>query len=146
MQRVSLSPSADPPRRGPPADWGDRPWADSAEAGRALRNEPVHRNRGGVKFGAEVFLQDRVQALTALISTNVRLGLEAAPHPLMRGDVFNDALDLLCQTAMAQWAAIEQIAVGPLAPLATPAGLMKVAWGTFQAQLLSWLSTRCKTE
>lgn len=48
--------------------------------------------RGGIKFGEEVFLQDKTKGLTALISLKVRLGEEEASHPLVRGDTYNTEL------------------------------------------------------
>jgi hypothetical protein len=51
-----------------------------------------HTKRGGIKFGDEVFLQDKTKALTSLISSKVRLGEEEASHPLNRGDTYNEEL------------------------------------------------------
>lgn len=103
-------------------------------------------NRGGVKFGSEVLVQDKAANLTALVSANLRLGLEAASHPVVRGDTQKTALEALCDANVAQWTAIETAAVGPLAPLAAPALAMKTAWTTFKATLAGALSTKVKTE
>lgn len=130
--------------------------------------------RGGIKFGDEVFLMDAAQGLTALISAKVRLGEEEASHPLMRGDTFNQQLDTyltaektyltavntLATASIAAWTALEAAATGLLAPLATPFMQHRQAWQTFAPQIVtyqsavnalssaasSWLSTKCRTE
>ena len=50
-------------------------------------------NRAGIKWGPVIWILDKTQDLIALVSSNVRLGEEAAPHPVMRGDTYNQQLD-----------------------------------------------------
>jgi hypothetical protein len=116
--------------------------------------------RGGIKFGEEVLLFDRELAILALISENVRLGEEAASHPVIRGDSFNsefstflDGLSALATQMEATFAALAAAATGPLAPLATAFGQGQAAWATFKPKpaalksaATSWLSTRVRTE
>ena len=123
-----------------------------------FRSDPT--NRGGVKFGAEVFLQDRAKALTALISAALRLGLEDASHPVVRGDTFNDALDAyladeeaLATAAIAGYLALETASTGLLAALNPGFKALKEAWTAYKPAVTafknaapSWLSTRVKTE
>lgn len=46
-------------------------------------------NRGGIKFGPVVVTFDQTQDLLALVASNVRLGIEGATHPVLRGDTYN---------------------------------------------------------
>jgi len=117
-------------------------------------------SRGGIKYGKEVFLQDKEKALTALISGKVRLGEENCAHPLVRGDTFNEKLSTYltaCKSVadknVAQFTALSTAAVGPLAPLKAAFDLLVTAWTehsaavvTFKAELDTWLSTKCRTE
>lgn len=123
-----------------------------------FRSDPT--NRGGVKFGAEVLLQDRAKALTALISAALRLGLEDATHPVVRGDTLNDALtqyltaeEALAEENVTQFAALAAAAAGLLAPLKQPFEDLATAWGVYKGEVTTfknaapgWLSTRVKTE
>lgn len=118
-------------------------------------------NRGGVKFGEEVLLQDRLKKLSALISANVRLGFEDASHPLIRGDTFNAQLEayLTAEEALAtenayQFGELASVCTAPpLSPLEAKFTALQTAWttygsavSTFKGALSTWLSTRCKTE
>lgn len=46
-------------------------------------------NRSGIKFGPVVTTFDQTQDLLALVASNVRLGVEGATHPVLRGDTYN---------------------------------------------------------
>jgi len=85
--------------------------------------------RGGVKFGDEVFLQDKKKALTALISGKVRLGEEEASHPLVRGDTYNQELEIYLTGEGAYLIAENALAGNE----ATFWGAMKTALQTWQA-------------
>lgn len=103
--------------------------------------------RGGIKFGNAVLLIDSKTDVLALISPNVRLGTEAASHPVVRGDTYNSDLDAYLaavDAALAAWAAVPP--GGAEAALAAYATAVKSAISTFRGAASGWLSTRVKTE
>lgn len=85
------------------------------------------QNRGGIKFGSEVFLQDKKLARTALISAAVRLGEEAASHPLMRGDTFNTQLETFL-TALDVYLTAENTYTGQVGAYHTAEKAIWTAW------------------
>lgn len=74
------------------ARWTSARYTKQDKIPEEFQSNPT--KRGGIKFGKEVFLQDKAKALTALISEKVRLGEEDCTHPLVRGDTYNTQLDL----------------------------------------------------
>lgn len=103
-------------------------------------------DRGGIKFGDEVLLQDRDAGLTALVSSALRLGEENASHPLTRGDNLNSALNNLAD-ALDIFANGVNAQVSPLAPgIGAVCTALQGAVATFKAALPGALSTKCKTE
>lgn len=98
--------------------------------------------RGGIKFGDEVFLQDKTKNLTSLISENVRLGEEEASHPLNRGDTYNDQLGIFLDALNVYIAAIQGFAD----PSGTATNTLTAAINAFKTARDTWLSTKCKTE
>ncbi len=105
-----------------------------------FQSDPL--KRGGIKFGDEVFLQDKTLNLSSLISENVRLGEEAASHPLNRGDTYNEQLVLFLDALTAYITAIQAIAD----PAGTATNALKAAIAAFKLAKETWLSTKCKTE
>lgn len=117
-------------------------------------------NRGGVKFGDVVLLLDSGQDIFGVVSTQVRLGTEAATHPVIRGDTYNQQLDTflsqlntLATNSVTQYGVLAAASTGPLAPLAAGFGALATGWTTFAAAIAvfkgaaaTWLSTRVKTE
>ena len=87
-------------------------------------------SRGGLKVGGEVLLFDEAQGVTAVVSSNVRLGEESASHPVVRGDTLNSALDAFL-TSMAA---------------ASSFGQINTAATTLKGLLSTWLSSKVKTE
>jgi hypothetical protein len=73
------------------ARWTSARYTKQDKIPEEFQSNPT--KRGGIKFGKEVFLQDKAKALTALISGKVRLGEEDCTHPLVRGDTYNTQLD-----------------------------------------------------
>lgn|GEM_PF-6291672 len=117
-------------------------------------------NRAGIKFGPVIVTLDQTQDLLAMVSSNVRLGEEAASHPVMRGDTYNQQLDAyltavntLASTNVTEFTALAAASTGVLAPLASSFTNLATAWATFQSAIAtfkgaesSWLSTKVKTE
>lgn len=153
--------------------WVGMLYSNEDEIPTEFQSDPT--NRGGVKFGDEVFLQDKAQALTALISAAVRLGEETASHPLVRGDTFNAAWEtwmsaletyLTAESTLASsnatnFASIAAACtVSPLTALKAFFEALAQAWTdhgsavsnfasattTWKGAKNSWLSTKCKTE
>jgi len=153
--------------------WVGMLYSDEDQIPAEFRSDPV--NRGGIKFGEEVFLQDKVKALTALISAALRLGEEGATEAVMRGDAWNSAWDTWV-SALDQYLSAEVTcanitatnfqalatasAVPPLTPLQPLFQALATAWTNFGAaipgfqtatstrkgQKQTWLSTKVKTE
>lgn len=104
-------------------------------------------NRGALKLGETLLLLDKAQKIAALIAENVRLGTEAASHPLVRGDTFNSQLDVFLTSLKAAFDTLVLAAAAPPLDALKPgfqAG--SLAAQTLKAQLDTWLSTRVKTE
>lgn len=137
-----------------------------------FRSNPTQRM--GIKVRGGTILFDRVQQLLALISAKLRLGIEGATHPVMRGDTYNQSLDTWLEAMIlfldaastlttansTQFTALQTAAIGTLAPLAAAFGALASAWTTFGAAiatfktatttrksaLSTWLSTMVNTE
>lgn len=117
-------------------------------------------NRGGIRFGDDVLLMDKTLKIFALISSKVRLGEEAASHPVVRGDTYNtelstflDALTALAGGMKAAFTTLSGISVGVLGPLKPGFDAAITAWtafepapAAFKATANTWLSTKVKTE
>ncbi len=153
--------------------WVGMLYSSKDEIPTEFQSDPT--NRGGVKFGDEVFLQDKTQALTALISAMVRLGEETASHPLVRGDTWNTAWETWVSALETYLSAESTLAsanatnftsiaaactVSPLTALKSFFEALALAWTnhgsavstfasattTWKGQKETWLSTKCRTE
>lgn len=145
-------------------------------------NDPVpsefqtdYPNRAGIKFGNIVVTFDKSQDILALVSGNVRLGEEAASHPVMRGDTYNSEeatlfnswttylgqVSTLASTNATNFTALAaECTAPPLTPLGAKFTALATAWTTFGTQVATlssaistflgnqntWLSTKVKTE
>lgn len=98
-------------------------------------------NRGGIKFGDEVFVQDKEQKLSAIVSENVRLGNELATEPLVLGNKFKTELTTYLGEVSAACAAFTTPANGPAF-----AAAFKLAVDKLLTELDSMLSSVSKTE
>lgn len=145
----------------PAARWRAVLYTDKDAIPAEFKTNPA--KRGGIKFGAGVLLFDKLLDLLALVSSNVRLGTEAASHPLLRGDAFSDDLGTFLDAVttfqnavkipIGVWAALTPgipattdmfIAYAVAVDAALVTFLSDVA--SFKAARAAWLSTRCKTE
>lgn len=140
------------------AKWRGVLYTDTDTIPTEFSSDPT--NRGGIKFGNHTIVFEKAKDLLALISPAVRLGVEAASHPVMRGDTFNTALDTyltavdaLAQGNITNFGTLAAASTGSLSPLAAGFGAQVTTWTTFKAaaasfkgQLNTWLSTRVKTE
>lgn len=129
------------------ARWSSARYTEKDAIPEEFQSDPT--NRGGIKYGVEVFLQDKTKKLTALISGKVRLGEEDATHPLVRGDTYNTQLETYltaeaawvqavsaylttCQTCadanVTQYEALATACTGPLVPLKVAFEALKAAW------------------
>lgn len=75
------------------ARWRACLYSDKDAIPEEFLSDPT--KRGGIKFGDnKLILFEKTKDLVALISNNVRLGEEDCTHPLVRGDTYNEQLDL----------------------------------------------------
>lgn len=138
------------------ARWSGARYTSRDAVPAEFKSNPT--KRGGIKYGLEVFLQDKARALTALISGKVRLGEEDCTHPLVRGDTYNTQLETyltaeaawvqaisaylgtcqICADAnVAQYEALATACTGPLVPLKVAFEALKAAWQAQSAGVTS---------
>lgn len=129
------------------ARWSSARYTSKDPIPEEFKSDPT--NRGGIKYGDEVLLQDKAKALTALISGKVRLGDEDCIHPLMRGDMFNQNLNTYMTTltgALAVWLSLPPGVPATTDLLIAFATVLKPVVDALIAAQNTWLSTKCKTE